>query len=218
MTCTQHLKGKIHPNTGIKIMQNLNQKCELCSMFATHSEVDLKNIIHYFCVHHSLKVEKKNRSDLQKLLPFFYVFAGIVFLSLIRQFVYGLDFMMLMMDFMGIFFITFGLFKLYDLTGFAEGFQTYDVITKKWSGFGYLYPFIEIGLGIMYLAGFMFFLQNFVAFILAGLGIYSAYISIKNKQEIQCVCLGTVFNFPMTNITLLENGIMFAMASFMLLM
>ncbi len=199
-------------------MQKVNQKCELCSMVATHSEVDAKNITHYFCEHHSLKVVKESKSDLQKLLPLFYVFAGIVFLSLIRQFVYGLDFMMLMMDFMGIFFVTFGLFKLYDLKGYVAGFQTYDVIAKKWSGFGYVYPFIEIGLGVMYLAGFMFFSQNLVALILAGLGIYSAYVSIKNKEEIQCVCLGTVFNFPMTNITLLENGIMFTMASFMLLM
>ncbi len=203
-------------------MQNLNLKCELCSMQATHSEVDGKNTTHYFCEHHSLKnlqttlvlpVVPKNR-----LLPLFYVFALIVSLSLVRQFTSGYNLMMLMMDFMGIFFITFGLFKLYDLKGFAHGFSTYDIVAKKWFGFGYVYPFIEIGLGVMYLAGFMFFFQNLAALLLAGLGIYSAYMAIKNKEEIQCVCLGTAFNLPMTNVTLIENGVMFAMALFMILM
>jgi hypothetical protein len=199
-------------------MQNSNQKCELCSMEATHGEVNSKNTTHYFCEHHSLKDLVTKRSNSSKLLPLFYVFALIVFLSLIRQFTNGIDLMMLMMDFMGIFFLTFGLFKLYDLKGFAYGFSTYDIVAKKWLGFGYIYPFIEIGLGVMYLAGFMFFLQNLIALIFALLGIYSAYIAIRNKEEIQCVCLGTAFNLPMTNMTLIENGVMFAMALFMLLM
>ena len=38
-----------------------------------------------------------------------------------------------------------------------------------------------------------------------------------NKSEIQCACLGTALNLPMTEATLLENGIMIIM-SLMLLM
>lgn len=189
-------------------------------MVATHSAVDIKNITHNFCEHHSLKdirVKQSNHQN-QKLLPLFYVFGLIIFLSLVRQFMNGVDFMMWMMDFMGIFFIVFGLFKMYDLKGFAEGFKTYDVIAKRFTAFGYAYPFIEIGLGVMYLAGFMFMWQNIVALTLAGFGIYSAYVAINNKEEIQCVCLGTAFNLPMTNVTLIENGVMFAMALFMVLM
>lgn len=195
-----------------------NQKCELCNMAATHSILDTKNTTHYFCHHHSLKNIQVKQSNHQKLLPLFYVFGLIIFLSLIRQFLNGIDFMMWMMDFMGIFFIIFGLFKLYDLSGFVEGFKTYDIIAKKFTVFGYAYPFIEILLGVMYLAGFMFMWQNIVALILAGLSIYSAYIAIRNKEEIQCVCLGTAFNLPMTNVTLIENGVMFVMALFMVLM
>lgn len=187
-------------------------------MEATHTEIDVKNITHYFCLHHSLKSGDSKRSTHQRLLPLFYVFSLIITLSLIRQFLNGADFMMWMMDFMGIFFITFGLFKLYDLKGFVEGFKTYDVITKKIPQFGYTYPFIEVLLGVTYLAGFMFMGQNLIALTLAGFGLYSAYIALKNKEEIQCVCLGTVFNLPMTYITVLENGVMFVMAFFMLLM
>lgn len=199
-------------------MQNVNQKCELCSMAATHSELDGKNITHYFCQHHSLKTPQKNKSSHKRLFPLFSIFLLIVLLSLIRQFLNGVDLIVWMMDFMGIFFVVFGLFKLYDLKGFVQGFQTYDVIAKKIPQFGYTYPFIEILLGVTYLLGFMFVWQNMIALILASFGLYSAHVALKNKDEIQCVCLGTFFNLPMTYVTLLENGVMFAMAFFMLLM
>ncbi|MDQ5930462.1 MAG: hypothetical protein QG594_2250 [Bacteroidota bacterium] len=199
-------------------MENLNQKCELCSMVATHSEIDTKDITHYFCQHHSLKNIPTAKINHLRLIPLFSVFILIIALSLIRQFLNGTNFMMWMMDFMGIFFLIFGLFKLYDLKGFVQGFQTYDVITKKIPQFGYTYPFIEVILGITYLAGFMFVWQNLIALMLASFGLYSAYVALKNKEEIQCVCLGTFFNLPMTYITLLENGVMFGMALFMLLM
>ncbi len=207
-------------------MQNLNQKCELCSMQATHSEIDKEDTPHYFCEHHSLAktdshlniVGGAKLNNTKKLTPLFLVIAGIFLLSLLRQFTGGIDFMIWMMDFMGVFFITFGLFKLYDLQGFVNGFQTYDVLAKRFPTFGYMYPFIEITIGMMYLMGFMFMLQNMFVVVLSGFGVYSAYKVIKNKEEIQCVCLGTVFNLPMTKVTLTENGVMFTMALFMLLM
>jgi len=151
-------------------------------------------------------------------LPLYLVFLLIILLSLVRQFLFDLDFMIWMMDFMGVFFIIFGLFKLYDLKGFVTGFSTYDVIAKKWSGYGYLFPFIEIILGGMYFSGYMFLWQNLLALIISGLGIYSAYKVIKNNHGIKCVCLGTAFHLPMTNITLAENAVMFVMILFMLLM
>jgi hypothetical protein len=197
-------------------MENLNQKCELCSMVSTHSQLDEKKVNHYFCQHHSLKDLQHKKSDIIKLLPLFGVFAFIFLLSFIRQLIHGAEFMMWMMDFMGIFFVVFGLFKLYDLNAFVEGFQTYDVVAKKFRGFGYVYPFIEIILGVTYLAGYMFVWQNLLAMILTGLGLYSVYKVLKNNQAIKCVCLGTLFNLPMTYVTLIENGVMFVMAVYML--
>lgn len=162
--------------------------------------------------------QKTTHVSLSKFLPLYLVFLSITILSLIRQFLFGPDFMTWMMDFMGIFFMIFGLFKLYDLKGFVTGFSTYDVIAKKWIGYGYIFPFIEIFLGGMYLLGYMFLWQNLLALVISGLGIYSAYKVIRSKNKILCVCLGTAFNLPMTNITLIENTVMFAMVLFMLAM
>ncbi len=187
-------------------------------MQATHNVTDEKNVTHHFCEHHNLKDIAKKEIKNKSFYPLFFVLTGILLLSLIRQLMIGVDFWLWMMDFMGVFFVIFGLLKLYDLKGFVQGFKTYDIIAKRFTAFGYAFPFVEIILGVMYLAGFMFFLQNIIALTLATLGIYSAYIIIKKKEEVQCVCLGTFFNLPMTKVTLIENGAMFAMVLFMLLM
>jgi hypothetical protein len=154
----------------------------------------------------------------RKLIPFFTVFAFILVASFIRQDLNNFNSMPYMMDFMGISFLLFGLFKLYDLQAFAIGFQEYDFIAKKTIYYGYLYPFLEIFLGLMYLFGFMFLWQNVLVLFLSLIGMITAYKYINNKEEIKCLCLGTMFNFPMTWVAFSENLLMFLMVIFMLAM
>lgn len=202
-------------------MNNTIQKhqCELCKMEATHSEKDIHGVIHYFCQHHSLKpsvVKAKNKY--KELLPLLYVFLLIFALSSVRQIAFGVNPMIFMMDFMGVFFIVFGLLKLIDLKGFVDGFQVYDLIAKRYRSYGYSYPFIEIVLGGMYLLGIMFLWQNILVLFLASIGIYTAYKSINHEDEIRCVCLGTLFDLPMTWVTFFENTLMLLMVIFMIIM
>ena len=202
-------------------MNNIIQKqqCELCNMESTHSEKDAKGVVHYFCQHHSLKphvVTTKNKY--QQLTPLLYIFLVILALSSVRQIVSGIDPMMFMMDFMGVFFMVFGLLKLVDLKGFVDGFQSYDFITSRFRLYGYSYPFIEIAIGALYLLGFMFLWQNLLVVALTSIGIYTAYKSINQENEIRCVCLGTLFDLPMTWVTLFENALMLLMVIFMIIM
>ena len=195
------------------------QQCELCKMESTHSEKDAKGVVHYFCQHHSLKPEVVTiKNKYQQLTPLLYVFLVILALSSVRQIVSGVNPMMFMMDFMGIFFMVFGLLKLVDLKGFVDGFQSYDFIASRFRFYGYSYPFIEIVLGGMYLLGIMFLWQNILVFILASIGMYTAYKSINQENEIRCVCLGTLFDLPMTWVTFFENTLMLLMVIFMIIM
>ncbi len=190
----------------------------MCSMAATHSEMDMRKIEHFFCQHHNLKKlgEKNKNISLKKLTPLLWVFSTIFALSLFRQFTIGPSFFLFMMDFMGIFFLTFGFFKLLDLKGFVSGFKTYDFIAEKFPAYGYFYPFLEIVIGILYLSGSMYLLQNLIVLIISLIGMLTAYSSINHHEKIQCVCLGTIFNLPMTWVTLFENGLMFVMVIYML--
>jgi hypothetical protein len=41
--------------------------------------------------------------------------------------------------------------------------------------------------------------------------------AVMSKRKIRCACLGTVFNLPMSTVTVIEDGLMFVMAVIMLM-
>ena len=49
-----------------------------------------------------------------------------------------------MLDFMGLFLLSFSMLKLFDLKGFAAGFQKYDLLASRLPGYALLYPFVSL--------------------------------------------------------------------------
>lgn len=129
----------------------------------------------------------------------------------------GFDLERWMQNFMAGFFIIFCFFKVLDLKGFAESYATYDIIAKKWAGWGYVYAFIELGLGIAYLLKWDPFVTNAITFIVMTISIIGVLQSVLNKKKIKCACLGAVFNLPMSTITIIEDGLMIGMSFVMLI-
>ena len=122
-----------------------------------------------------------------------------------------------MMSFMAGFFIVFGAFKLLDVPNFAQAYARYDVIAKIFKPWGYAYPFIETALGFAFLFHFQMTLITWIALILSVIGAIGVIQANLNKQTIQCACLGTVFQLPMSVVTIIENVGMAAMAAWMLI-
>ncbi|MGC4002218.1 MAG: hypothetical protein QM811_03360 [Pirellulales bacterium] len=123
-----------------------------------------------------------------------------------------------MRHFMGGFFVAFAFFKLLDLRGFADAYRMYDVVAERSPAYGFVYPFLELGLGIAYLADVAPTATNVATILLMGVGAIGVVRSLLRKQTIRCACLGTVFNLPMSTVTLIEDGGMLAMAATMLAM
>lgn len=121
-----------------------------------------------------------------------------------------------MQNFMGGFFVTFSFFKLLDLQGFADSYRMYDVVAKKVPAYGYVYPFVELLLGVAYLIGFQPFATNLVTVVVMSVSSIGVIQSLLEKRKIRCACLGTVFNLPMSTVTLIEDATMIAMAVAML--
>jgi copper chaperone CopZ len=121
-----------------------------------------------------------------------------------------------MQNFMAAFFIVFSFFKLLDLKGFAESYSTYDIVARSWMPWGYIYPFVELLLGIGYLMRFAPLLTNGVAFVVMSVSIIGVLQSVLNKRKIRCACLGAVFNIPMSTVTIIEDALMIAMSGVML--
>jgi hypothetical protein len=116
--------------------------------------------------------------------------------------------------FMAVFFLTFAAFKLSDLRGFATGYAEYDLIAMRWHGWGYLYPFIELGFGIGMALGapvWLLWTELFVMLV-SGIGVVR---KLARHEEVQCVCLGTRLKIPLTFVTLIED---FGMAVLALLL
>ena len=118
---------------------------------------------------------------------------------------------------MGAFFIVFSLFKLLNLSGFADAYSTYDILAARYRIYGLTYPFIELLLGIAYFTGFAPLATNTFTFVLMLVGSIGVFKALRTKRRFQCACLGTALKLPMTKVTLVEDLTMGAMALIMLL-
>jgi copper chaperone CopZ len=117
-----------------------------------------------------------------------------------------------MPNFMAGFFIVFSFFKMLDIPAFASAYQSYDLVASKAKWYGYAFPFIELGLGIAYLLYSDQSITHLITAVVMFVSIIGVIRSVVKKQEIQCACLGTVFNLPMSYVTIIEDGIMLVMA------
>lgn len=145
-------------------------------------------------------------------------FTGVLFFILIDSLIVMRVGSLNFLDaFMGVFFVVFAGFKLFSLKEFAYGFQTYDLIAKRAIIYAYLYPFIQLTLGVIYLLGQASLAVNvFVILIslISGAGVLN---SLMKKQEVHCVCLGNVIKLPLSTISFVEDFGMALMAVAMIL-
>lgn len=119
--------------------------------------------------------------------------------------------------FMSGFFLTFSAFKFMDLKGFAGGYSSYDLLAQKIYNYGFIYPFLELSLGLAYLLQINTWQLHAFTFILMGFSGLGVLNSMLKKRKFQCACLGTFLKVPLTKVTLIEDFGMALMALFMLL-
>lgn len=150
-------------------------------------------------------------SKLQQLKPLFlilgYITIATILLNYNRETWDGA-----MPDFMGLFLIVFSFFKMLDLKGFPESFKMYDPLAKAIPYYGWIYPFLETALGILFLMRFEIKIALIVTIVILTITTIGVIKTLLSKKSIQCACLGTALKLPMTQATLIENGIMITMA------
>lgn len=122
-----------------------------------------------------------------------------------------------MLRFMAGFFLVFSGLKLLDVPGFAKGYAMYDLLAKHVNIYGYIYPFLELTLGLLYLTRINLPATNAATLILmlfSGIGVT---MNVLKGKKVQCACLGTMIKVPLTNVTIVEDFGMALMAGVMLL-
>ena len=120
--------------------------------------------------------------------------------------------------FMAGFFLVFSFFKLLDINAFANAYAGYDLLARRWRGWGLIYPFVELVLGAAYLANFNPPLTHWATIVVMGFSAIGVIKAVASKTQIQCACLGTVFKLPMSTVTIVEDVGMVLMAAVMLLL
>lgn len=149
--------------------------------------------------------------------PLILIISFIAGVSVLAQYPFeGFSGMLWMRHFMAGFFIVFTFFKLLNIEGFANSYRMYDIIAARWKGWGYIYPFAELALGILYLLNIAPLETNFATVIILGVSSIGVIKSNLDKKKIKCACLGDVFNLPMSTVTIVEDLTMVGMAAWML--
>jgi glutaredoxin len=117
-----------------------------------------------------------------------------------------------MTGFMGISLSMLASLKLMDLDSFVEGFEKYDLLTQRLKLYGKAYPFLELAIGLGFLAG--------VAPLVTGIGSLAVGVSggisvIKavylDKKDLNCACIGGNSKAPLGVISFTENAMMAVM-------
>ena len=178
----------------------------------TLSEKEHKNILQMASQPSEATEEK---SKLQQLKPLLLILFYIATASLLLHYK-NWDGNGIMLDFMGLFFIVFSFFKMLDLKNFPDSFRMYDPLAKQVSLYGWIYPFIETVLGLMFLMRYEIEIALIATLIILSITTVGVTKTLLDKKSIRCACLGTALKLPMTEATFIENAIMIAMAIVML--
>lgn len=110
-----------------------------------------------------------------------------------------------------------GLQKLQNVEQFATMFLNYDLLAQRWVRYGYIYPFVETGAGVLMTAGLLTWLSAPAALIVASIGAVSVFKAVYiDKRELKCACVGGDSRVPLGFVSLTENLMMIGMAVWML--
>lgn len=139
-----------------------------------------------------------------------YLLGGVIAIAFVNE-----DFsaMSLMSHYMAGFFFVFSFFKFLNIQGFVNAFSLYDVIAKNWKPYGYFYAAFELMAGFGYLLVPESLILNLAILLILGISSYGVTQAVLRKNKIRCACLGTLFNLPMTKVTIVENVTMMVMAA-----
>lgn len=119
--------------------------------------------------------------------------------------------------FISISMVLLGLQKLQDVERFATMFLNYDLLAQRWVRYGYVYPFVETGAGLLMMAGVLTWLSAPAALVVAGIGAVSVFKAVYiDKRELRCACVGGDSKVPLGFVSLTENLMMIGMAAWML--
>ena len=221
--CLEEIKGKMNSIEGVS---NVDVSLETGkTILRSTQQITIDKLSRILGEKYTISKDKikfkqykpNTESKLKALFPLFLIFGYLILAMLFLAHLTDASLKDAMLYFMGLFFITFSFFKFLDYKGFPVSFSRYDPLAKKSLFYAKIYPFLETVLGISFLFSWQLPLILGLTLVLLSITTYGVVQSILNKSEIDCACLGTAIRLPMTEATLIENGIMIMMSCILIL-
>lgn len=145
-------------------------------------------------------------------ITFFFVIGG----ASITQ-VPSFDVYNFMSNLMGILLITFSYLKLLNPKGFRMSFAKYDLVAFYIPIYGYVYPWIELILGVFYCLHLYSIIINSLTIFVLVINVAQVLRALFLKQSLECACMGSLgFKLPLSYVTISEDLLMIVMASVMI--
>ena len=141
----------------------------------------------------NLQIEN-DKSKLQQLKPLILILTYISVASIMINYK-NWNSNEAMLDFMGLFYIVFSFFKMLDLKGFPESFRMYDPLAKRLPIYGWIYPFIETGLGIMLLMRYEVKIALIITLLVLGITTIGVTKTLLDKKSILSMALSILPSF-----------------------
>ncbi len=158
----------------------------------------------------------KNSNSILQYWPLFGVYVLSIFFAIYGEsFQENPDFMALFMGFM---LIIFGVTKLFSLQGFVMYFSKYDPLAYKSRTYAYLYPCIEVVLGLLFILNIWIIGISAITLTIYSIGLVGAVNALRNKENTRCVCLGVHFPLPFSKVIIIDSLFMIVMCLWMIYM
>ena len=107
--------------------------------------------------------------------------------------------------------------KLMDIESFAQGFEKYDLITKKIRPYAKIYPFAELAIALGFLSGVAPLATGIASLAIGVSGGVSVFKAVYiDKLDLNCACVGGGSRTPLGIVSFAENAIMAVMGGILL--
>jgi len=145
------------------------------------------------------------RFKVRDYLPLIYIYLLTALLTGISFIYFVFSFKSLIFIFLGIFSVMLSLLKIIRIRDFVEAFSEYDFISQKFKIYAYIFPFLELFLGISFLLIIENILLEFLCLALFILNFYSVALALRKRRKFVCACLGDLIKLPLSYVSLIEN-------------
>ena len=107
--------------------------------------------------------------------------------------------------------------KLMDIESFAQGFEKYDLITKRIRPYAKIYPFAELAIALGFLSGVAPIATGIASLVIGVSGGISVFKAVYiDKLDLNCACVGGGSRTPLGIVSFAENAIMAVMGGVLL--